>query len=179
MSRYATVSWFLFLVYVIFYCSFRYFRKMVMIFSSPPFYTAHVRQPVASDPIPPQIHNNSKFFPFFKDAVCAIDGSHIHSAPPASVREAAKITKDLYHKIVCLLATLVSNLSMPLLDGRALPLMHVSMKMPPISTFQLASITLLMLVIHSATTFLFLTEVYAIILLNEAVQVSGNSTDFF
>jgi hypothetical protein len=93
MSRYATVSWILFLVYVIFYCSFRYFRKIVTIFSSPPFYTAHVRQPVASDPIPPQIRGNSKFFPFFKDAVGAIDGSHIHSSPPASMREACRNRK--------------------------------------------------------------------------------------
>ena len=57
---------------------------MVFIFSSPPFYTRHVRLPTADDPIPSKICKNSKFFPFFKDAIGALDGSHIHSAPPAS-----------------------------------------------------------------------------------------------
>jgi hypothetical protein len=57
---------------------------MVFIFSSPPFYTRHVCLPTADDPIPSKICKNSKFFPFFKDAIGALDGSHIHSAPPAS-----------------------------------------------------------------------------------------------
>jgi hypothetical protein len=46
----------------------------------------HVQLPTAYDPIPPQIYNNPKFWPFFKDAIGAIDGSHIHSAPPALER---------------------------------------------------------------------------------------------
>lgn len=59
---------------------------MLVIFSSPPFYTMYVRLPTADDPIPPQIYNNPKFWPYFKDAIGAIDGSHIHSAPPAVER---------------------------------------------------------------------------------------------
>ena len=59
---------------------------MVAIFSSPPFYTTHVRLPTQHDPIPPEIQNETKFWPFFRDALGALDGSHIHSAPPASER---------------------------------------------------------------------------------------------
>ena len=61
---------------------FRYFWDMVIIFSSPPFYTNHVQLPIGTDPVPPKIANNPKFFPYFKDAVGAIDGSHLHVAPP-------------------------------------------------------------------------------------------------
>jgi DDE superfamily endonuclease len=59
---------------------------MIFIFSSPPFYTAYVHLPTADDPVPSPIRNNPKFWPFFKDALAAIDGSHIHCAPPASER---------------------------------------------------------------------------------------------
>lgn len=42
---------------------------MLTIFSSPPFYTTYIQLPTAEDPIPPEIHNNSKFWPFLKDAL--------------------------------------------------------------------------------------------------------------
>jgi hypothetical protein len=59
---------------------------MLMIFSSPPFYSKYVCLPTENNPTPPQIRNNPKFWPFFRNAIGAIDGSHIHSAPPASER---------------------------------------------------------------------------------------------
>jgi hypothetical protein len=65
---------------------FSYFRKMLVIFSSPPFYNKYVCLPRASDPCPPEIRRNPKFWPFFKDVLGAIDGSHIHCSPPASER---------------------------------------------------------------------------------------------
>jgi hypothetical protein len=43
----------------------------------------YVHLPTADDSVPSHIHNNPKLWPFFKDALAAIDGSHIHSAPPA------------------------------------------------------------------------------------------------
>ena len=67
-------------------CGFSYFRKMLFIFSSPPFYTEYVHLPTIHDPVPSPILNNPKFWPFFKDALAAIDGSHIHCAPPALER---------------------------------------------------------------------------------------------
>jgi len=66
--------------------NFSYFHKMLHIFSSPPFYTKYVHLPTADDPVPSHIHNNPKFWPFFKDTLGALDGSHIHSSPPASER---------------------------------------------------------------------------------------------
>lgn len=64
---------------------FRYFQKMLVIFSSPPFYTTYVQLPT-SESVPPKIRHNSKFWLFFQNAIGAIDGSHIHAAPPAFVR---------------------------------------------------------------------------------------------
>ena len=66
---------------------------MLFIFSSHPFYTKYVRLLTANDPVPPEIHNNSKFWPYFKDALGALDGSHIHSAPPAYERPANRNRK--------------------------------------------------------------------------------------
>ena len=57
---------------------------MLFIFSSPLFYIAYVHLPTADDPVPSPIRNNPKFWPFFKDALAVIDGSHIHCVPPAS-----------------------------------------------------------------------------------------------
>jgi hypothetical protein len=59
---------------------------MLFIFSSAPFYTEYVHLPTADDSVPSHICNNPKFPLFFKDALAVIDGSHIHSAPPASER---------------------------------------------------------------------------------------------
>jgi DDE superfamily endonuclease len=57
---------------------------MNTIFSSPPFYMMHVHLPTADSVLPPHIRNNQKYWPFFKDCLSAMDGSHIHSAVPAS-----------------------------------------------------------------------------------------------
>lgn len=59
---------------------------MVHIFSSHPFYTENVHLPRDTDPISSRIRNNTKFWPYFKNALGALDGSHIHCAPPASER---------------------------------------------------------------------------------------------
>ena len=53
---------------------------MVDILSSPPFYTNHVILPNANNPVPPEIQQNPKFWPYFQGALGAIDGSHINFA---------------------------------------------------------------------------------------------------
>lgn len=58
---------------------------MLVIFSSPPFYTAYIQLP-SGESVSHKIRHNPKFWPFFQDAIGAIDGSHIHAAPPAFVR---------------------------------------------------------------------------------------------
>jgi hypothetical protein len=66
---------------------------MLFIFSSNPFYTKYVHLPQAGDSIPPEIRQNPKFWPYFKDAIGALDGSHIHSAPPANERASSRNRK--------------------------------------------------------------------------------------
>lgn len=73
--------------------SYRYFRKMLYAFSSAPLYTMYVILPTASTSISSRIRNNKKFWPYFKDVLGALDGSHIHSSPPASLRAASRNRK--------------------------------------------------------------------------------------
>jgi DDE superfamily endonuclease len=55
---------------------------MVHFLSSDPFYSKYVHLPGASSQVLPQICYNPKFWPFFKDALGTLDGSHFASAPP-------------------------------------------------------------------------------------------------
>ena len=66
---------------------------MLVAFSSPPFYSKYVCLP--DDSVPERIRQNPKFWPFFKDTVGAIDGSHIHVSPPAFERAAYRDHKGL------------------------------------------------------------------------------------
>ena len=68
--------------------AFSYFHHMLFIFLSHPFYTNHVHLPTANDPILPDICENPKFWPHFKDALGVLDSSHIHSAPPVNAHTA-------------------------------------------------------------------------------------------
>lgn len=67
--------------------------KMLIIISSPPFYTTYVSLPNVDDPVPTLIRRNPKFYPFFKDALGAIDGTHINCSPTAAERQAARNRK--------------------------------------------------------------------------------------
>ena len=62
---------------------------MLVIFSSMLFYTNHVYLPCEGDPTPSKIYKNSKFYPFFKDALGAIDGTHNNCCPPAANHKAS------------------------------------------------------------------------------------------
>jgi len=48
---------------------------------SPPFYSRYIKLPV-HDQVPPEIHDNPKLYPFFKDCRGAVDGTHIESFVP-------------------------------------------------------------------------------------------------
>jgi hypothetical protein len=71
------------------YISIRYFVKMLVFFSSPPFYNQYVHLPPIGAPTPPEILNNLKLYPFFKDALGAIDGTHINCSAMAAMWQAA------------------------------------------------------------------------------------------
>lgn len=66
---------------------------MLFIFSSAPFYTKYVNLPTAESLILPRICKNPKFWPYFKDVLGALDGSHIHSSPPAFLRASCRNRK--------------------------------------------------------------------------------------
>ena len=59
---------------------------MVNFFSSEPFYSKYVHLPGANSQVLPSIHYNPKFWPFFKDALGALHGSHFASSPPRAQR---------------------------------------------------------------------------------------------
>src|SRR5271155_707686 len=71
---------------------FRYFKRMVQIFSSQPFYSKYIHQP-SSNQSPHLLCHNKKLWPFFQHALGAIDGSHIHFSPPVFCQAAYRNRK--------------------------------------------------------------------------------------
>jgi hypothetical protein len=72
---------------------YRYFRKILNAVSSGPFYNKYVQLPGINDPTPEYIHLSSKFFPFFRNAIGAMDGTHINCNPSAEDQHAARNRK--------------------------------------------------------------------------------------
>jgi len=62
---------------------------MLIFFSSPPFYTQYVHLPPVGTPMPPIILNNPKYYPFFTNALGAIDGTYINCSASAEMCQAA------------------------------------------------------------------------------------------
>ena len=60
----------------------KYFRRMLGIFSSEPFYTAYINLPDMDTPPSRKIHLNPKMWPFFEYALSALDCTHISCSPP-------------------------------------------------------------------------------------------------
>ena len=87
-----TISQCIFLLYINLYLTAifnSYFQLILTIFSSQPFYTDYVHLPSETDPILPEICNNPKHYPFFCDAIGAIDGKHIICSPSETEYAAA------------------------------------------------------------------------------------------
>ena len=70
----------------------RYFRKMLVAFSSPPIYTKYIKLPRSDDPTPSRIADDPAVHPFFKDAIGAIDSAHIACTP--STPELKRATRN-------------------------------------------------------------------------------------
>lgn len=66
---------------------------MLFIFSSPPFYTRYVKLPAEGDPVPPEISENPRFYPYFEDAVGAMDGVQVDAAVSAEDLDNARNRK--------------------------------------------------------------------------------------
>ena len=71
----------------------RHFRKIVDILSGPGFYGKFVHLPAADDPPPAEIRNNSKWWPYFRHVLGAIDGTHINCCPTAEDLHTARNRK--------------------------------------------------------------------------------------
>ncbi|KAE9408351.1 hypothetical protein BT96DRAFT_755271, partial [Gymnopus androsaceus JB14] len=71
----------------------KYFKELLNAVSSDPFYPKFVVLPASTDLPSSCLRFNPKFWPFFKDAVGAIDGTHIHCCPSLEERAAARNRK--------------------------------------------------------------------------------------
>jgi DDE superfamily endonuclease len=71
----------------------RTYHKVMKDFLWPEFYRVFVTFPTESTPVPDCIEENSIYFPFFKDCIGAIDGSHIPVSPPERERAAFRNRK--------------------------------------------------------------------------------------
>jgi hypothetical protein len=71
----------------------RYFKHILHVFSSPPFYTAYVALPTDSTPLSSIITSNLKFLPFFDDTLSAIDSTHIACTLAAEDQHATRNRK--------------------------------------------------------------------------------------
>ena len=63
--------------------------------ATPRFYTACVQLPATNSPTPPEIQESPKFYPFFKDALGAIDGTHIRCTSSAAERDQSRNRKGI------------------------------------------------------------------------------------
>jgi len=74
-----------FSIYTIYLIFPSYFKRILHIFSLPPFYTTYIQLPVGTS-VSNKLKNDPRYWPFFQDAVGALNGSHIHASPPAFQR---------------------------------------------------------------------------------------------
>src|SRR5258708_19335948 len=56
--------------------------------SSPPFYSKYIHLPNSNSLTPQEISSNLKYYPFFKDVIGALDGTHVPCSPLAEECEA-------------------------------------------------------------------------------------------
>ena len=64
----------------------RFLNSILNSVTSPTFYNIYIKLLTQSSPIDPYISSNPKFYPFFRGALGALDGTHISACPPASDR---------------------------------------------------------------------------------------------
>lgn len=64
----------------------RCFRQVLQAFVSPDFQARYIRQPTADTPLHPYIFDDPKLFPFFRNCIGAMDGTHVRVRPPPKVR---------------------------------------------------------------------------------------------
>lgn len=79
-----------------------YFKEVLDAFCQPDFYNQYVVPPEHDDPVPAWILNSPLYYPFFKDAIGAIDGTHISCWPSKLERDLARDRKgNISHNTLC------------------------------------------------------------------------------
>lgn len=85
------VSYSIYLLYLI--ESNRHFKKILDGLTLSGFYGRHVHLPTSSSPTPTEIYTNLKWFPWFRNVLGAIDGTHLPCCPPAAELHTARDRK--------------------------------------------------------------------------------------
>lgn len=70
-----------------------YFKRMLYAFTDRRFYCRYVKLPASTDSTPHPIRTNPKFYPFFKNAIGAMDGTQINCFPPTDDNGASRNRK--------------------------------------------------------------------------------------
>ncbi|KAF9536915.1 hypothetical protein CPC08DRAFT_616675, partial [Agrocybe pediades] len=70
-----------------------YFRTVLGVVSSGAFYQAYVSLPDTNAPLSNHIRHDPKLYPFFKNALGALDGTHIYAFTTAENRHASRDRK--------------------------------------------------------------------------------------
>ena len=99
------------------------------VLTSPDVYHDLVELPTINYPVPNEIRRNKAFFPWFKDCIGAIDGTHIPMHVPEVLHAAYWNRKGDISQNVLAAMTMDMNSSMSCLDGRAARQIVVSMMM--------------------------------------------------
>jgi hypothetical protein len=71
----------------------RYFKEVLFALGMHTFYNRYISLPDEDAACPPEIRSNPKLYPYFKDIIGALDGTHIQSCPSAAQRQAARDRK--------------------------------------------------------------------------------------
>ncbi|KAH9172558.1 hypothetical protein EDB89DRAFT_1835298, partial [Lactarius sanguifluus] len=71
----------------------KYFQKVLLAVSSGKFYNTYVQLPTATTTLSNYIAKNAKFFPFFQNALGALDETHINCSTTAADRHASRDRK--------------------------------------------------------------------------------------
>jgi hypothetical protein len=58
-----------------------YFRKVLRVVTSDPFYSHYVHLPCHDAPVPKEIRHNYRWWPYFQSVLGALDGTHIRCFP--------------------------------------------------------------------------------------------------
>lgn len=62
----------------------RYFHRILNMLTCEAVYKSYVRLPAENSPTPHEVERNTKLYPFFKDCLGALDGTHIYASVPTA-----------------------------------------------------------------------------------------------